>query len=81
VSKYTLTPHSHLYYAWDFPATRDKKLSLTINGARRLVNPMEIGDLIPFKFHVGHSIFFVQLNLCYCGRTVNEHELYHWMFA
>jgi vacuolar protein sorting-associated protein 13A/C len=49
---YTLTPHLHLDYAWDFPAARDKKLSLTINGVRRLVDPMEIGDLVPFKFQV-----------------------------
>ncbi|KIM85199.1 hypothetical protein PILCRDRAFT_817197 [Piloderma croceum F 1598] len=50
-STYTLTPHLHLDYAWDFPAARDKKLSLIINDARRLVDPMEIGDLVPFKFH------------------------------
>jgi vacuolar protein sorting-associated protein 13A/C len=57
-SKYTLTPHSHLDYAWDFPAARDKKLSLSINGARRLVDPMEIGDLVPFKFRVSNSFAF-----------------------
>lgn len=39
-------------YAWDLPAIRDKKLSLTINGITRLVDPMEIGNLVPFKFNV-----------------------------
>lgn len=55
-SAYTLAPHSHLDYAWDSPAAREKKLSLTINDARRLVDPMEIGDLVPFRFQV-----FIQL--------------------
>jgi vacuolar protein sorting-associated protein 13A/C len=39
-------------YAWDFPAARDKKILLTINGSRRVVDIMEIGDLVPFKFNV-----------------------------
>ena len=49
---YTLKPHSTMPYAWDFPAARDKKILLTINGSRRVVDIMEIGDLVPFKFNV-----------------------------
>jgi Vacuolar protein sorting-associated protein len=41
-------------YAWDFPAARDKKILLTINGSRRVIDVMEIGDLVPFKFQVLH---------------------------
>jgi vacuolar protein sorting-associated protein 13A/C len=40
-------------YAWDQPAAREKKIQLNVNGARRNVDIMEIGDLIPFKFAVG----------------------------
>jgi vacuolar protein sorting-associated protein 13A/C len=39
-------------YAWDFPAAKQKELLLTINGSRRTVDIMEIGDLVPFKFQV-----------------------------
>lgn len=71
-SIYTLTPRSHLNYAWDFPAARDKKLSLTINGARRFVDPMEIGDLVPFKFHVNRSIsFLITTHVIMAGSSTN----------
>jgi vacuolar protein sorting-associated protein 13A/C len=39
-------------YAWDRPAAREKKIMLTINESRRIVDIMEIGVLVPFKFHV-----------------------------
>jgi vacuolar protein sorting-associated protein 13A/C len=39
-------------YAWDFPAARDKKILLIIGSSRRVVDIMEIGDLMPFKFTV-----------------------------
>ncbi|KAF8898743.1 hypothetical protein BD779DRAFT_1795358 [Infundibulicybe gibba] len=47
---YKLEAHKDMSYAWDYPAARDKKLSLTINRARRVVDIMEIGNLVPFKF-------------------------------
>jgi vacuolar protein sorting-associated protein 13A/C len=39
-------------YAWDYPAAKDKKIQLIINSSRRVVDIMEIGDLVPFKFPV-----------------------------
>ncbi|KAF8873711.1 vacuolar protein sorting-associated protein 13 [Gymnopilus junonius] len=45
--KYTLDPNCVIPYAWDYPAARDKKILLTIGPARRVVDIMEIGDLIP----------------------------------
>ena len=45
-------------YAWDYPAARDKKIVLIIGSSRRVVDIMEIGDLIPFKFMV-HLFFLV----------------------
>lgn len=52
-----------MVYAWDYPAAREKKLVLTINGSRRVIDVMEIGDLVPFKFNVldCHTII-----LCRC---------------
>lgn len=49
---YTLSPSQELSYAWDFPAAREKRLSLKIGGARREVDIMEIGNLVPFRFNV-----------------------------
>jgi hypothetical protein len=39
-------------YAWDQPAAREKKIMLSINDASRIVDIMEIGVLVPFKFYV-----------------------------
>jgi vacuolar protein sorting-associated protein 13A/C len=52
---YTLHPRTTMEYAWDFPAVREKKLILGMNGSDRIVDIMEIGNLVPFKFNV---IFF-----------------------
>lgn len=49
---YTLEPHTSRPYAWDYPAARDKKIQLIIGSSRRVVDIMEIGDLMPFKFIV-----------------------------
>lgn len=54
---YRLPEHSFCPYAWDFPAAKEKKLLLTINGSRRAVDILEIGDLVPFKFQVGREIY------------------------
>ncbi|KAJ3515399.1 hypothetical protein NLJ89_g1777 [Agrocybe chaxingu] len=47
---YSMLPHSAMGYVWDYPAARDKKILLNIGSARRTIDIMEIGDLIPFKF-------------------------------
>ena len=52
IPRYKLTPRSVTQYAWDQPAAREKKLMLVINDARRVVDIMEIGVLVPFRFHV-----------------------------
>lgn len=46
-------------YAWDYPAARDKKIVLIIGSSRRVVDIMEIGDLIPFKFSVNLILLVV----------------------
>ncbi|KAH7930968.1 vacuolar protein sorting-associated protein 13 [Leucogyrophana mollusca] len=51
IPRYTLKPHTNMQYAWDQPAAREKKIMLTINDGRRSVDIMEIGVLMPFKFH------------------------------
>lgn len=52
IPRYKLAPHSVTQYAWDQPAAREKKLVLMINDARRVVDIMEIGVLVPFRFPV-----------------------------
>jgi vacuolar protein sorting-associated protein 13A/C len=50
-------------YAWDYPAAKEKKMLLVINGTRRTVDIKEIGDLVPFKFTVGQNIVHLSLSL------------------
>lgn len=52
VRKYTLDPHEKMQYAWDQPALSNKQLKITVNGVDRLVNVLEIGSQIPFRFPV-----------------------------
>lgn len=54
---YRLPERTAIPYAWDFPAAREKKLLLAINGSRRPVDILEIGDLVPFKFQVGSDVY------------------------
>ncbi|KAF5370222.1 hypothetical protein D9615_010080 [Tricholomella constricta] len=60
---YTITPHRSTPYAWDFPAARDKKLVLMINNARRVIDIMEIGNLMPFKFNDNQRTKAVSLDV------------------
>ncbi|THV04954.1 vacuolar protein sorting-associated protein 13 [Dendrothele bispora CBS 962.96] len=53
---YSIKPHATVSYAWDFPAAKDKKILLNVNAHRRLVDPMEIGVLMPFKFDTGRTV-------------------------
>jgi vacuolar protein sorting-associated protein 13A/C len=52
---YRVPEHTSVPYAWDFPAARGKELLLTVNGSRRPVDILEIGDLVPFKFQVSEK--------------------------
>lgn len=58
---YTVNSRSSLPYAWDFPAASDKKILLSINGFRRVIDVMEIGDLVPFKFNVRTDLSFLTI--------------------
>ena len=49
---YTLVPQGAIDYAWDYPAAKEKKILLMIDGWRRPVDILEIGNLMPFKFGV-----------------------------
>lgn len=48
--RYKVAPHSRTPYAWDQPAAKEKKLMLMIHDTRRIIDIMEIGVLLPFKF-------------------------------
>ncbi|KAJ7634302.1 vacuolar protein sorting-associated protein 13 [Mycena polygramma] len=60
---YTVKSRTSLPYAWDYPAARDKKILLAINGFRRVVDIMEIGDLVPFKFNDNQRSRVVSLDV------------------
>ncbi|KAG7450519.1 vacuolar protein sorting-associated protein 13 [Guyanagaster necrorhizus] len=60
---YTVAPHTSLPYAWDYPASRDKKITLAVNGSRRVIDIMEIGNLVPFKFNDGQRNRVVSLDV------------------
>ncbi|KAJ3842350.1 vacuolar protein sorting-associated protein 13 [Lentinula raphanica] len=60
---YTINPHSSFSYAWDQPAARDKKICLSINNSTRTLDPLEIGDLVPFKFVEGQKAKAVSLDV------------------
>ncbi|KAF8274093.1 hypothetical protein EI94DRAFT_1696360 [Lactarius quietus] len=59
---YRLPERTSIPYAWDFPAAREKKLLLAINGSRRPVDILEIGDLVPFKFQDGRGIGVISMD-------------------
>lgn len=60
---YILNPRATMDYAWDYPAAMDKKLLLSIKGSSRVVDIMEIGNLVPFKFTVSFIyVAIVSLN-------------------
>lgn len=78
---YILKSRTHTPYAWDFPAAREKRLLLTINDTHRIVDIMEIGDLVPFKFPVCGWIDF-WMNSAHSGfSTINAQKQCHLMFA
>ncbi|KAG6890404.1 hypothetical protein C0995_008758 [Termitomyces sp. Mi166 len=60
---YTIDRHSSVPYAWDYPAAKDKKIVLKINHAQRVIDIMEIGDLIPFKFNFNDRTKAVSLDV------------------
>ncbi|KAJ7293574.1 vacuolar protein sorting-associated protein 13 [Mycena rebaudengoi] len=60
---YTVKSRTSLSYAWDLPAATDKKILLSINGFRRVVDIMEIGDLVPFKFNDNQRSRVVSLDV------------------
>ncbi|KAA1471483.1 DUF1162-domain-containing protein [Dentipellis sp. KUC8613] len=66
-AKYTLPEHTTSPYAWDFPAAREKRILLSINGARRAVDIMEIGDLIPFRYPRGQGTAVVSMDVRVSG--------------
>ena len=48
--RYVLQPRSKMKYAWDLPADTDKYIRLEINGSEHVINILEIGSLLPFRF-------------------------------
>ncbi|GAA5969299.1 hypothetical protein JCM11641_007543 [Rhodosporidiobolus odoratus] len=54
--RYQLRPDSKLPYAWDSPADDNRQFRIFAGGRERSINPLEIGALVPFRFHhEGHT--------------------------
>lgn len=47
--RYRLPPRSIMPYAWDYPAAKDKELTLTALGKEKRVKLAEIGNQVPLK--------------------------------
>ncbi|OCH96150.1 vacuolar protein sorting-associated protein 13 [Obba rivulosa] len=60
---YSVPKKSSVDYAWDYPAARDKRIVLAVNGSRRAIDIMEIGDLVPFKFSDQQGLRVVSLDV------------------
>lgn len=60
---YTIPQRSELYYAWDYPAAKNKQLLLLIKGHRRVVDLREIGVLMPFRFSDNQRSRVVSLDI------------------
>jgi len=60
---YDVSPRSKLNYAWDFPAGKDKRILLSTKNNRRVIDIMEIGDLVPFKFMVNRKSYTVSIDV------------------
>ncbi|GAA6061937.1 hypothetical protein JCM10212_001505 [Sporobolomyces blumeae] len=55
VKRYHVGPREEVPYAWDFPAD-ERTLRVFSGGGERSVNPLEIGALVPWRFHYqGHT--------------------------
>lgn len=47
--RYRLPPRSIMPYAWDYPAAKNKELTITANGKEKRVKLAEIGNQVPLK--------------------------------
>lgn len=47
--RYRLPPRSIMPYAWDYPAAKNKELTLTAHGKEKRVKLAEIGNQVPLK--------------------------------
>ncbi|KAI3625696.1 hypothetical protein CBS9595_001057 [Malassezia furfur] len=71
LKRYVLKPRSKMKYAWDYPADTDKYIRLVINGRERVINVLEIGSLLPFRFpnSTGTGTSVVSLDVRADGET------------
>ncbi|KWU46731.1 hypothetical protein RHOSPDRAFT_14825 [Rhodotorula sp. JG-1b] len=66
---YQLQAGAKQAYAWDFPAEDGRQLMVAAGGRERLVNPLEIGALVPFKFSVNGQTAVVSIDVRAEGAT------------
>ncbi|CAG8555201.1 10349_t:CDS:10 [Paraglomus brasilianum] len=69
LKKYGLPAGSSEVYSWDFPALKEKRLILNVNGTERTVNIQEIGTLVPFKVPRPDGVRILSLEVAADGPT------------
>ncbi|OQE23254.1 hypothetical protein PENSTE_c009G01087 [Penicillium steckii] len=70
--RYRLPPRSIMPYAWDYPATKNKSLTLTCQGKERRIKLAEIGNLIPMRIpprQPGEHQKIIDINIAADGPT------------
>ena len=69
--RYRLPPRSIMQYSWDYPASRNKELTIVAGGKERRIKLVEIGNLIPMRIpgnqNTGQKI--IDLNIVAKGPT------------
>lgn len=51
---YIVKPHLELPYTWDDPSQSDKLIRIRQGSKERMINVLEIGSLVPFRFPAGN---------------------------
>ncbi|KAG0213348.1 hypothetical protein BGX28_004686 [Mortierella sp. GBA30] len=66
---YKLKAGERMWYSWDLPHLKEKKLVLSVNGREREVNLQEIGTPVPFKFPAGDTSGILSIDVIAEGPT------------
>ncbi|ORY90221.1 hypothetical protein BCR35DRAFT_261800 [Leucosporidium creatinivorum] len=67
--QYKVAAHTKLPYAWDIPADNNKQLQIVVGGKERIINVLEIGAQIPFRFPSGENTRVMSIDVRAEGPT------------
>jgi len=82
--QYKLSPHTTLNYAFDLPSQSNKQIRLVMGSKERVINIMEIGSLVPFKFYSNNAQKVVSLDVLAEGHfqllRITNYDEHHSLF-